>query len=503
MKKVSNEFEPFLNECQTYVWEWYIPEHKVRFGIPSLNRLWIDDKEKNIKLATMLERVHPDDIQKVLVRKTSPLFRSDKMFEVDLRLNVADELMPDGAQASGKYEWYGFRGKTIRRDAKGQPTYVRGVAINLDQRYRAQMKLIAQKEHQIQSLRQQNDYSLGVMQEVHTFMRALVENANSLILFGTEGNDRAEKLNDLQLKAKRLLSLTDKYRSNMGEKEPAENYEIKSLYLWEHLAELQQVYSLKSSQLKISFSNVYDNCEIFVNVKLLDILIENIINLDQRSQKEGSLNIHYKVFKESNQLALTFSFTGTFLEGTLSLSVCRVLAKRLWGDVTMNRRSDARAEYVVQIPIDPRNTLHAVASFSEQDTLDELEEEIEQEQSNHSKEALTLPLVLFGLTEKSDLFEDQHLFDATICEDTDQLFVAFERVNPEMIFIDSKLQGAMKLDELIARMHEMQPDTVIIVSADDASRPFHKHLRQLGATYLLTNPITQRKVNMMIKRYLK
>ena len=145
MKKANNEFDPFLNECQTYVWEWYIPEHIVRFGIPSLNSLWIDDKEKNIQFATMLERVHPDDIQKVLVRHTSPLYRSDKMFEVDLRLNVASELMPDGKAASGKYEWFGFRGKTVTRDRLGRPTYVRGVAINLDERYRAQLKLISKK----------------------------------------------------------------------------------------------------------------------------------------------------------------------------------------------------------------------------------------------------------------------------------------------------------------------------------------------------------------------
>ena len=63
--KANNEFDPFLNECQTYVWEWYIPEHKVRFGIPSLNSLWESDYDSNIKLSTMLERVHPDDIEKI------------------------------------------------------------------------------------------------------------------------------------------------------------------------------------------------------------------------------------------------------------------------------------------------------------------------------------------------------------------------------------------------------------------------------------------------------
>lgn len=503
MKKISNEFEPFLNECQTYVWEWYIPEHKVRFGIPSLNRLWIDDKEKNIQLATMLERVHPDDIQKVLVRKTSPLFRSDKMFEVDLRLNVADELMPDGAQASGKYEWYGFRGKTIRRDAKGQPTYVRGVAINLDQRYRAQMKLIAQKEHQLQSMRQQNSYSISVMQEVYAFMRGLAENANSLVKFDAEDTEQVVKLNELQLKAERIMSLTDKFRSYMGENGQTDQQEIKPLSLWEHLAELQQVYSLKASSLKISFSNLYDRCMIYVNVKLLDLLIANIINLEQRSKSEGRIDIRYSVHADSNQLIMTFSLTGSQLESGFGINVCRILAKRLWGDVAMSRHDADKLEYVVMIPIDPRNTLHAIASVPEQDTLDELDDEIEQEQSSRAKELVTLPMVLFGLIENDDHFEDQHLFDATICNTTDRVCDAFDNVDPVMVFIDNRLRGEMTVNDLIARIHAQHPDTPIIISADEATRPLHKQLRQMGATYLLNNPITPRKVNMMIKRYLK
>ena len=96
--KAYNEFESFLNECNIYVWEWYIPERFVRFGIPSLDGLWANEQEKIFKLATVLERVHPDDVDKIFVRRSSPIYKSDSMFEIDLRLNL-----------NGQYEWYGFR----------------------------------------------------------------------------------------------------------------------------------------------------------------------------------------------------------------------------------------------------------------------------------------------------------------------------------------------------------------------------------------------------------
>ncbi len=501
MKKASNEFEPFLNECQTYVWEWYIPEHKVRFGIPSLNRLWTDDKEKNIKLATMLERVHPDDIQKVLVKKTSPLYRSDKMFEVDLRLNVADELMPDGAQASGEYEWYGFRGKTIRRDAKGQPTYVRGVAINLDQRYRAQMKLIAYKEHQLQSARHQNEYCVGVMQEVYAFMHGLAENANSLMAADTSHSEREMKLNELKVQAERILSHTDKYRDFLTEKPTVEENEIKALYIWEHMAELQQVYSLKASMLKIYFSNLYDNHVVHVNDKLLDVLIDNIINVDQRNKVGGCVTMSYNCQEEQNLLQLVISCTNPLSEGGLGLSVCRILAKRLWGDVVMRRKEDGRVEYTVTLPIDARKQLANTEVDAEMDTLDELDDTMTF--ADEPVRRLALPHILIGVTEGGDLYENQHLFDATICNTIDQMKERMVEVLPDMVFIDSHLRGDVGLDQFIEMVHSQHEDLPIIVTDDEAQRPLHKHLRQLGAQYLLTSPLTQRKVNMMIRRYLK
>ena len=71
--KAYNDFESFLNECNIYVWEWYIPERFVRFGIPSLDGLWANEKEKIFKLATVLERVHPDDVDKIFVRRSTPI----------------------------------------------------------------------------------------------------------------------------------------------------------------------------------------------------------------------------------------------------------------------------------------------------------------------------------------------------------------------------------------------------------------------------------------------
>ncbi|MBR5715817.1 MAG: hybrid sensor histidine kinase/response regulator [Bacteroidales bacterium] len=523
MAKQFNEFEPFLNDCQTYVWEWYIPEHKVRFGIPSLNSLWIDDKEKNIKLDSMLERVHPDDIQKVLIRHTSPLYRSDKMFEVDLRLNVSAQLKPDG-QSSGEYEWYGFRGRTVERDRHGRPTYVRGIAINLDQRYRAQLKLINQKEHQLQHARQQLEYSSGIIQEVGVFFRNLAENAN--VFISSDGISKSEDmlmhLADLKDKVSHLLEMTDKFKFSVGDNELSDSSEVSSLALWEHFAELQQVYSLRAgNRVKFYFSNLYDNVQIFVDVKLLDLLLDNLINPQFRSQMTGTTTMSYVIDLPKDVLYITVTCSGTstteakthtsYTESGLGLSVCRLMAKRMYGSVQLEQQELGKLKYTITLPLDARKVTN---QFSVQlgntdenvktvDVLDELKREHETEAEEILQNRALLPHVLIGMRDKSSLYSNQHLFDVTVTSTTDEFKNVFDTIDPDIVFLDSSLPGRMQVFDLITYMHEKTPETPIIITDDYGQRPLHKRIRQLGARYLLNNPLSLRKVNLMIKKYLK
>lgn len=522
MAKQFNEFDPFLNECETYVWEWYIPEQKVRFGIPSLNSLWIDDQEKNIKLATMLERVHPDDIQKVLVRHTSPMYKSDKMFEVDIRLNVSAELMPDG-QSSGNYEWYGFRGRVVRRDSKGRPTYLRGIAINLDQRYRAQKKLISQKERQYNQARQQSDYCIGVIQEVSTFIRNLAENAE--VLFTSDNvlgrESRLMRLTELKDQVGHLLELTDRFKYYMGDREENSNNDMQNVPLWEHLAEMQQVYSLKAgSQMRFYFSNLYDNLQIHVDVKVFDLLLDNVIGALLRLHNSGCATLSYLTDAARNRLTVTLAYSGndsqmtsmnTYTESGLGLSVCRLMAKRLWGDVVVEQLEAGKLKYIITLPLDVRLVGRQIYGqpFAEQsqgrgvDLLDEFSQERAAEAEALQSSRTALPQVLIGMSREDSLYRNQHLFEVNITTSTDELLAAMSQHEPDIVFVDTNLKGSMPVLDLIAKLHHDAPNLPIIVTDDYALRPLHKQVRQLGARYMLTNPLSLRKVNMMIKKYFK
>ena len=520
-QKANNEFDSFLNECQTYVWEWYIPEQIVRFGIPSLNSLWVSDSDNHIKLSTMLERVHPDDIQKIFVRQSSPIYRSDKMFEVDLRLNVAAELSPEG-KSSGQYEWYGFRGKIVRRDENGKPAYLRGVAINIDHRVKVQQKLIATKERQIQTQRQHTEYCLGVMQEFKAFITTLASQADSLITGESTGSreEHLHEINQLKDQGIRLMELMDRADNMVGVPMHDKEAEVTRISLWEHLAELQQVYSLKMpAGMKVYFSNLYDDVAIYANVKLLDLLLENVVNCQIHNTRNGYLTLTYQTLP-SGQIQFSVTCTESeaqfdnlelvLTEGGMSLSFCRLLAKRLYGEIEVRQSEDRRLHYLITLPKDVRETINHAREMQaqgegddegEEDDLfsdDELSELAYGEESN-----ARLVSVLVGTSESPELFQNQHLFNVMQYNKTEEVWKAFQQTNPDIVFIDYNLSGTLQIDEAIGLMHKCYPTTPVIVTAQYATRTLHHRVQEDGARYLLNNPITLRKINMMIKKYLK
>ncbi len=137
--------------------------------------------------------------------------------------------------------------------------------------------------------------------------------------------------------------------------------------------------------------------------------------------------------------------------------------------------------------------------------LDEIEKEdlIEENIYGVGNEQTARPHVLIGIQTDTDIFQNQHLFEVTTVHSTDLLLGFFIEKEPEIVFIDNNLKGSISVFDLIEEIRKRSADTPIIVTADYAVRPLHKKVRQFGGQYLLTNPLSLRKVNVMIKKYLK
>lgn len=502
----SNNFETILNECALYVWEWDVPTHNVRFGVPSLDGLWIDDKRKLFKLVTVLERVHPDDIAKIFVSRNSPVYKSNEMFQIDLRLRLGE------SGAGLGYEWFCIRGKVISRDDKARPVMVHGVAINADQRYRAVMRLIESKNRQTRLASQHGEYFVDMMQEVETFMISLAQSSDLLINAGRRGSDEEflGQLSRLKGQAEHLMDFLDRFRSWTGYSAAGEEKDQRFLSLWEHLAELQQVYNLnKKSVLHLHLTNSYDDLQVYLNVKVFDLLLENVVNAQLRNSRDGVLSMSYSM-KNDHKLYISVTCDNAnplanvkaqadYSEESLGLGVCRLLGGRIHAMVDVHQSADGSISYDIAIPIVSRSS---DLSSTQLNVLDE-SPALQHRAVKESRRERGKVQALLGLRQEATLFVDQRLFGATVAESTDLLLEQFHQSHPDILFIDEHLGGRIPLDELLPQLSRLAPEVPLIVVSPDIDRSNRHRIEELGAQYLLSAPLTVRKVNSMIHRYLR
>jgi len=238
-----------------------------------------------------------------------------------------------------------------------------------------------------------------------------------------------------------------------------------------------------------------------VNVELFNVLVENLINSQLHNTQTGYLSLSYVV--NNDQLQLTVACTDShaqqsslemvLTESGMGLSICRLLVQRLQGTIDVLHTADDKVQYVVTLPL---SITQKEEDFIRLDVFDELEDEI-------VDDMVTGIRVLAGSMGDTGLLEHQHLFHLVSARNTDELWRRFQEEDPEIVFVDYNLPGSLQIDELIQRIHQQEPDTPIIVTAQYATRVLHHRVRREGASYLLSNPMSLRKVNMMIKRFLK
>ena len=233
--------------------------------------------------------------------------------------------------------------------------------------------------------------------------------------------------------------------------------------------------------------------------------------------RHGSLVMNYSMKgKESLLITVTCTeneriiedFEQNITEAGLGLSVCRLVAQRLYGEIHVVADGQGRIQYQITLPLDATNLCDDDADVSDcikLDVLDELttDEDYIGEPFGIGNEMTARPHVLIGVQTDTDIFQNQHLFEVATVRTTDSLMSHFAEHEPDIVFADSNLKGELSTFELITEIRKISADTPIIITADYAARPLHKKVRQLGAQYLLTNPLSLRKVNVMIKKYLK
>lgn len=146
-KNITLELAMYAGEMAW--WEMELPSGKVRFGQKKAEMLGYDP-ERFKHYNDFMTLVHPDDFNQAMKAMKDHLTGKTDKYETEYRIQ----------ENSGKYTWFYDVGSIVTRDKNGAPEKICGIAININERKKAENLLITAKEKA-----EQNEYLLRQQKE--------------------------------------------------------------------------------------------------------------------------------------------------------------------------------------------------------------------------------------------------------------------------------------------------------------------------------------------------
>lgn len=156
------------------VWDYYIPENKVKFTSDFAEALGYDKDEMGDDLRFWEPLIHPEDL--IGMKKTLKM-------HLEKSTNYNDEFR--FRSKNGEYKWFQSRGRVVTRDASGKPLRMVGTITDISSRKRAEQEIEAQKE-KLNSIFEGSSDALILMSEKGEFLDC---NTRALNLFGFKSKE--------------------------------------------------------------------------------------------------------------------------------------------------------------------------------------------------------------------------------------------------------------------------------------------------------------------------
>ncbi|MEG1585848.1 MAG: response regulator [Bacteroidales bacterium] len=498
----QNAIHANLCESNAYMWSWKIPEGLVRIEMPSLE--FEDQVSEDIyTFDKIIDKIHPEDVQKIQMDKTYNIYKQNDTFSVELRINY------DGTG----YNWFEFRGSVVERAADGSISYLRGIFLNIQNRKSTELSLLQEIDRLREADRLRNSIFSNLTQEIRTPLHAIVGFSDILAL--TEQKEERMKYLDVIKSNNEILLNIIEGVVEYSDTEPEEELKKDSVCLWEYMVELHQIYSMKiEGPVKLIFSNPYDSRRVLLDSDKLNQVFGILLNNAIQFTEKGSISYSYEYTDDKIIFSITDTGDGIasdkvenlFLhleksEGAnnnFGLSVCKSLINKMNGQIMLNTKLGVGTSFTIEIPLvwDEHNIEKPV----------KINGLSEQKRASQINKGPSLPVilvaedVLYSFLMLKTLLEDR--YEVIHAENGEHAIELFKETNPVFVFMDIKMP-VMDGIEATRRIRELSKNVPIIVLTAYAVRSLRKDAAEAGCTDMLTKPTTSKQINATIRKYMR
>ncbi|MEA1928393.1 MAG: PhnD/SsuA/transferrin family substrate-binding protein [Candidatus Auribacterota bacterium] len=168
-------------------WDWNLDTNDVYFSPRYYTMLSYEPGELPMRLETWVNLMHPEDREKI-VPLVQEYVKNSQPYEVEFRLRTRD----------GGWCWISGRGKSFKKDDRGNPHRALGVHVDITERKQAEEKLQEYRDHLEELVEERTRELKGRVDELERFHDAAV--------------DRELRIKELREEVDNLKKNTDTYR---------------------------------------------------------------------------------------------------------------------------------------------------------------------------------------------------------------------------------------------------------------------------------------------------
>ncbi len=443
-----------------------------------------------------VEKLHPEDIHKIRLNTRTLIGEPDYFTDPQIRTT---ELRIDFYDKG--YRWYELRYKQNVKNAVGQVMY--GVVIDVDERVRKFVELQTELEERKKQKNHRRELLFDFAYQLRTPLESIKQLSVDARACQTV-DEVQDKLAGMQRYADSLLHSLGELEQVLGleRHESVDQYELISV--WEYMAELQQICSMRvTKDVRVLFSSPYQQIKQRLCKHLITQTIESILSVSMEQIKQGQIHLGYKLGAQSLILTVTLEsdqllqvpkvINENSYEHNVKWAICKTLVSKMGGDLTEEALSPLEHQYSIELPISAQlNEELPIATM--------FKEELPVLESQPVLKILVVEDVAYNFMTLKTLLEDR--FEVIHAEDGQRAVELFEQINPVFVFMDVKMPV---MDGITAtrEIRKMSKTVPIVMLTAYAVRSLRRDVAEAGANEMLTKPTTPRKINAILRKYMK
>ena len=301
VKEAKDRLDLALQAANILIWDWDARRTNVFLGGNWAIILRVGKETSALNLDELAQMVHPDDLPKVKQALDNCLNGGESEYVAEHRVRTL----------AGSWVWSLSRGRVVERDAGGRALRVTGVNVDIDDRKRAEVELLAAVQREKELSEMKSKFVSTASHEFRTPLATMLSSAELLEHY-SESLSPAEKatlLQTIQGGAKRMSEMIDDVLTLGRAESGVLKLNLGPANLRELCSTVVSEFRIAQGKQHVILDDRFDRPDVIMDERLLRHILNNLLSNAVKYSPPGS-EVTFSVSRRNEQAAIEIQDRG-------------------------------------------------------------------------------------------------------------------------------------------------------------------------------------------------